>query len=195
MQKKTIRILLIAVLVFASMVAAAPARDSLARFTVENRTAATTYVRLMGDSDSYFLTNPGSETSVWTVARDNYDYSIYACGVWTTGEIDLTTPEKLVIPECGSQASATGQGGNVIDHGQLLKLTRYSLVNATSTKTLLVAVYGNGVSYVFKLAGDTPLEITLPRGEFHFTAYGCYGSWTGTFSVDYPGAKHVFKCP
>ena len=177
------------------MLAANPAKDDLARFTVENRTTATSYVYLTGQGGQYYLTNPGEETSVWTVARAEYTYSLYACGIWTSGEIDLTTPEKIVIPDCGSQAWATGQGEDAIDHGQVLKLTPFSLVNETSTGNLWVAVYGNGVSYMFHLPDDTPLDITLPRGEFNYTAYGCLGSWTGTFSVDYIGAKHVFKCP
>jgi hypothetical protein len=195
LKNKSLSLVILALLVFITMLAANPAKDLLVRFTVDNRTGQIAYITLSGAARSYYLSNPSDETSVWTVSRAEYDYGIYACGVWTYGSIDLNAAKTLVIPACGTKAWSNGQGENAIDHGQLINLTAFSLVNETTTHNLWVAVYGNGVSYVFKLVGDTPLHITLPRGEFHYTAYGCGASWTGTFSVDYPGAKKVFKCP
>jgi hypothetical protein len=116
MKQRSLLILIAAALVFSTMVAAVPAKDDLARFTVENQTPDPAYISLSG-GQGYYLTNPGDDTSVWTVARDTYNYSIYACGVWTSGSIDLNTSERLVIPVCGDKAWLNGQGPNAIDHG------------------------------------------------------------------------------
>lgn len=173
----------------------------LARFTVDNDSDSFAYIQLSGGPKSYYLRHSPNTDYVWTVQKGEYDYTLYACGgAVKSGTVDFTKNQKWVIPSCGDKAFTTNSGDGSKDIGREIRMVRVKLTNKTSQQNLIVVVYdyeGSGAVWVFTLTKNVTKHITLPKGKYSYIAYGCGGSWTGTFWADHPHTHNdiLFTCP
>ena len=100
------------------LMAAAPATNTLplARLTVINKTGETVNIGLdsvvVGDNTVYYLTSEGYDynESIWTVERDVYNRTTWACGASRKGTLDITTNVRLTFPSCYNQAMYMADG-------------------------------------------------------------------------------------
>jgi hypothetical protein len=171
------------------------AYGDLARLTIDNRTDKTIWVKLTGDG-FYYLTVPANTTDVFTPKRGDYSYTIFACGNYINGELDLNTNQRLVQPVCGGGpvTSALGANSHVVDLGQIAKIVKVTFINDT-TGTIMFVMTGPS-THVFALSKDEEKDYTIERGLYDVTlyAYGC-GTVTQTTFLAKAGYEKTFKCP
>ena len=171
------------------------AAGDLVRLTIDNRTEKTIWVRLSGPA-FYYLTVPAKSADVFTPKRGEYTFTIFACGNYITGDLDLTTNQRLVQPICGGGpvTSALGANTHVVDLGQIAKIVKVNFINDT-TGTIMLVMTGPS-THVFTLSKDEEHEYTIERGEYDVTvyAYGC-GTVTQTTFLAKAGYEKTFKCP
>jgi hypothetical protein len=80
-----------------------PARTTLARLEVRNKTDKYVKISLNGDGNFYFLTINPYTTKIFTVARTTYAQTTFVCGASLSGVLDMTTNVRLVFPPCNSK--------------------------------------------------------------------------------------------
>jgi hypothetical protein len=105
--KKNKMILLMSLMLLTAIVttAAAPASTELARLEIKNRTHLPVHIAMRKASFFYYLTVEPYETKVFTVERETYLHTTWACELETTGTLDVETNVKLVFTSCYYKAS------------------------------------------------------------------------------------------
>ena len=93
--KKLILLTIVTILLAAGLISASPFP---ARFEVYNQTEETIYISM--DYPYSWLTVPAGENVEFTVARDVYDATVYACGLEVSGTIDLERNLRLNFTPC-----------------------------------------------------------------------------------------------
>lgn len=192
---------LVAFMILASMMLAAfmvpqqaaQAQSDLVGFTFINKSDKLASLRLYGDGDFYyFLLRPG-ESKYYTPARGVYQMSFFSCGQYTNKELDLTKQTKMIVPPCGFKAySNKDYHPGVIDGGEIIKLVKITFENATD-RYMKVILEGPAV-YVFTFDKDQSKTYTISKGDYTYTAYGCGGTFYGSFYA-HEGKVYDFKCP
>jgi hypothetical protein len=89
-------------ILFLSMItiAAAPASTELARLEIKNRTHLPVHIAMRKASYFYYLTVEPYQTKVFTVERETYLHTTWACEQETTGTIDVESNLRLVFTSC-----------------------------------------------------------------------------------------------
>jgi len=112
--KKTILVLAatLVLLAVAFMPAFAAEEDGpdLVRLTMINGTDGTVTLSLM-NGFVYYLAAPAGGTVVYTVERGVYDRMTMACGITSTGELDLSGQVRLKFTSCYREAPNAGEPG------------------------------------------------------------------------------------
>jgi hypothetical protein len=194
---KTWQLILVSILLSTLLVAAAPAplsknsTGNLIRLTVINYSDKPVYLYLRGAAFYYLPVNAG-ETKYYTPEAGVYDYELISCGVTVRGVLDLTKQLKLVVPECGQKGGKDTGSPNTIDAGALIRLVRVTLKNEATGKILVILDGTN--DYVFLLAAGEEKEITIPKGYYQFTQYGCGPVKFGNLYAFFDKVKE-FTCP
>jgi hypothetical protein len=80
--------------------AAAPASTELARLEIKNRTHLPVHIAMRKASYFYYLTVEPYQTKVFTVEREIYLHTTWACEQETTGTIDVESNLRLVFTSC-----------------------------------------------------------------------------------------------
>lgn len=80
--------------------AAAPASTELARLEIKNRTHLPVHIAMRKASYFYYLTVEPYQTKVFTVERETYLHTTWACEQETTGTIDVESNLRLVFTSC-----------------------------------------------------------------------------------------------
>lgn len=185
------KLVLVLVLGLLSLLLLTAATSDLARFTLANNSDKPVYVWLQNESNFYYLETAAGKTVVWTPVKGEYAYRLAACGTTITGSLDLTKPQRYVVPVCGSKAGAHAKDTEV-DVARLIKLVRVTFHNDTGTRLLLVFHGRDG--YVFTIQKGEIGVYTIPRGDYTYTAYACGTVFPGSFSATAHAEKSV-KCP
>jgi hypothetical protein len=107
--------------------------------------------------------------------------------------LDLTKHYTFVVPPCGFKAyNAKDYHPSVIDGGEIIKLVKVTFENSTD-KYLKVILYGPS-TYVFTFNEDQSKTYTISKGDYTYTAYGCGGTFYGSFYAHH-GKVFDIKCP
>ena len=105
MKKAFIAFLLI---LFTLLIAAAPSIETMARLTIINKTDEDLYIQLTNDEENlhYYLTGRLG-TTVFTIEREIYDATFWACGNSTDDvTLDVTRNLRLNFPVCSNVPNA-----------------------------------------------------------------------------------------
>ena len=202
MTKKIFTVLVLAAIMIGALAtaAAAPmtaqasssaAAQDLVRLTVDNRDEKAIYFTLKSDDHFYYLRAEGDETTVFTVERDEYAYTLWGCGLKDTGTFDLTKHMKLINPVCGGNAKASRSNTSAVDLSNNLKLVRVYVENETDQKTLVILTGPSTV--VFWMDPDATHTYTIGRQEYDVKFLAC-GVWNSTTFMPYKNATLVLRC-
>ena len=100
---------LLATLLFTTAIAMA--KEALIRIEVINKSEESVSISLLGETAYYFLTIPAGETKMFTVERDIYQRTTYACGESNSGTVDLNTHKRFIFTRCFGDAPNWGEPG------------------------------------------------------------------------------------
>ena len=171
-------------------VAQAEAALKLGRITIVNNSDKPAYLYLWGENYYYFSANSG-ETKVYTPEADEYDYELISCGVKTKGTFTLSSLKRFVIPECGSKGLRQPNTSRTVDAGRLIKLTRVVFTNETNG--YMIVILRGPSEFVFSMDTDEEIEVTIPKGYYEYTMYGCGTTQVGNVYA-YPHTEKEFVC-
>ena len=174
----------------AGQAARAEAAMKLGRITIVNESDKPAYLYLWGENYYYFSANAG-ETKVYTPEADEYDYELISCGIKTKGTFTLSSLKRFVIPECGSKGLRQPNTSRTVGAGRLVKLTRVVLTNETDG--YMIVILRGPSEFVFSMQADEELEVTIPKGEYEYTMYGCGTTQVGNLYA-YPHYEREFVC-
>ncbi|MEJ2263879.1 MAG: hypothetical protein P8X95_10570 [Anaerolineales bacterium] len=100
MNRTRVLILVIALVAALIIVTAVSAASKLARLTIINRTDQNVALSLIGSSGTFYLPVAPGTTRVFTLEREVYKHTTFACGKSETGTVDMSTQLRLVFPSC-----------------------------------------------------------------------------------------------
>lgn len=183
--------LIAAALPVASQAASPAAQSDLIRLTVDNRDARLVTIRLMAPDAFYYLRAPGKTKTTFTVERDQYSYTLYGCGLITTGTFDLTKNMLLVNPICGGNARSPVKNDQRIDLSTKLKLVRVHIINETDQKTTVILTGPSTHVFIFNPDGKGTYTIAKDTYQVRFLACGV---WNTREFTPYKDAKLVLRC-
>jgi hypothetical protein len=89
--------------------AIALAKTDLARLEVINRSDQPVSLSLIGETNGYFLTTAPGKTQIFTIDRDNYTRTTYACGNVDSGSVNIKKNMRLVFTNCYGKAPNWGE--------------------------------------------------------------------------------------
>jgi hypothetical protein len=193
--KNLIVITLAFVLIFAAV--AVPqsntqAASPLMRLVIENNSSHFVSLRLSGPTNYYMSASAGS-TSSYTPERGEYSYTLYSCGIFVHGEIDLTKHMVTYeVPPCGSKAYSGPGPTTVIDAGKELRLVKVTLKNETGHNIVIVFSGTSSLAFFF-YDGDSK-DYTIPKGDYTYEIYGCGAVRYGTMYAHVNKVKEL-TCP
>ena len=88
------------------------AKSDLARLEIINKTDQPVSVSLSAGNTFYYLTVPSFTTALFTVEREIYDRTTWACGKVDSGTVDIQTQLRLTFTNCyGHEAPNSGEAG------------------------------------------------------------------------------------
>jgi hypothetical protein len=190
----------LAVLMLASAAAPAPAAARIAeksdevRLTIENKSSGPLYVWLEGPAVYYFALQ-SEETQQFAVARGDYDYRFRACGDTVTGELNLNSQRRLVMPVCGARAvhqSKASDRAADFDIGSEIRIVEIDIENDSDSR--LFVIMTGPTTYVFTFEEDEEQEYTLAKGDYKVQVWGCGRYGTRNFSA-FKGKTLILDCP
>ncbi len=161
------------------------------RLTIQNRSLKGISLRLSGPA-YYFFSVPGEETSVFTVARGTYKYTLYGCGSTSTAKLDMSRQKILVMPICGGAATYTQKHPNTIDLSKTLKVVLVTIENKSTTNML--AIFTGASTYVFSLKKNQSKDVSIARGDYKIKYYACGTVTTRSFYAN-KGSSLTLRCP
>ena len=202
MSKKLTTYLIMLLLIFSLVLttAAAPfyansnssaASKKLVRLTIDNRDDKMLYLTLRSPGNFYWLRAPGDTITTFTVARDEYSYWLYGCGLVDTGTFDLTRNMKLINPVCGGNAKTANSNPGAIDLSNNLKLVRVYIINETGERSKMILTGPS--THVLFLDDNETGSYTLGKGTYKVKFHAC-GVWNTREFETYKNAKLVLKC-
>ncbi|HZD56518.1 MAG TPA: hypothetical protein VE136_07340 [Anaerolineales bacterium] len=100
MKKTRVFILVTALIAALIIVTAVSAATKLARLTIINRTDQNVALSLIGSKGTFYLPVAPGTTRVFTLDREVYKHTTFACGKSETGTVDMSTQLRLVFPSC-----------------------------------------------------------------------------------------------
>lgn len=172
---QTVRgILFLLTLVSLLFVAALPENGVFAqdvvRLTIKNNSDRDAWLQLSGPA-YYYLHAKAGATAVYTPNSGEYEYTLFHCGTFVEGEIDLTKQRTIDVPDCGSRAHYGPQDASFIDAGDMLDLVRVTIKNETGLNSLLI-LDGPSV-FVFSFGVGDHNTYTIPGGKYDYILYSC----------------------
>ena len=105
--KKLVVLMVLVIMLLAALVVPATAKTKLVRLTLENKSSQTVNLQLIG-SEFYYLTVKGNSTKIFTVKRETYDRTTWACDLMSTGTLNMKSQVTLKFMPC--QQTAPNQG-------------------------------------------------------------------------------------
>ncbi len=170
----------LALVLLLSATRAAFAQSDLVRFTVNNKSDKVFTLRLTGPETLYLVIDPNS-AEVFTPKRGEYTFTMFSCGAYADGELDLTSIKTMIVPACGSGGPAKDTDQK-IDASDTIKLVKITLENKVTNSAMVVVMTGPG-TYVFSLKAGQKANYTIPRGDYTVTYYACSSSATRVFTA------------
>jgi hypothetical protein len=108
-KKKVLLVVLIVFVLATVLTAAVPAKTTLARLEIKNKTGEKVMLSLSGSGYFYFLTVDPYKTKTFTVARKTFSQKTWACGSTASGTLNMKTNVRLVFTGCGEPAPNKGE--------------------------------------------------------------------------------------
>jgi hypothetical protein len=105
MKKTRVFILVIALVAALIVVTAVAAASKLTRLTIVNRTDQNVALSLIGSKGTFYLPVAPGTTRVFTLDREVYKHTTFACGKSETGTVDMSTQLRLVFPSCYGESN------------------------------------------------------------------------------------------
>ena len=170
----------LALVLLLSATRAAFAQSDLVRFTINNKSDKVFTLRLTGPETLYLVIDPNS-AEVFTPKRGEYTFTMFSCGAYADGELDLTSIKTMVVPACGS-GGPEKDTDQKIDASDTIKLVKITLENKVTNSAMVVVMTGPG-TYVFSLKAGEKANYTIPRGDYTVTYYACSSSATRAFTA------------
>jgi hypothetical protein len=170
------------------------AKSDLIKLTVDNRSSGNLYVWLEGPAFYYFQVN-SEDLEVFAIARGDYTYKFRACGDTVTGEINLNSQRKLIMPVCGGRAFHESEASDPaadFDISSEIKIVEVSVENDSNSK--LFVIMTGPTTYVFTFAVDAEQEYTIAKGDYKVQVWGCGRYGIRNFSA-FKGKTLVLECP
>ena len=133
---------------------------------VNNKTGQVVQLKLVGPATYNFTVKSGKNT--FTVQEGKYKYSYFACNGTKTGTVVVGKTNKLLtLAACKAK-------------GKPVKTIKFNIVNDTSGTITLIL---NGpASYNFSLSTGKHV-LSVVKGKYTYTAYGCGSSMSGTVNL------------
>ena len=166
MNKRAVLSNLLIFVVTIFLTAVAPAQTTLARLEIRNKTSGQVHVQLRGGGYYYYLSVDAHTTKVFTVEREVYRQSIFACNRRKGGELDATTNVRLVIGKC--------------DKPEISSLT---IINKTDEKVELNLKRTNKF-YHLSIAPQTSRTYTVASELFAQSTFSCGMSVNGYLDME-----------
>ena len=88
------------------------AKCELARLTITNNTHLPVAISLTKGETFYYLTVPAGESKYFTVDREEYDRTTWACEKSDAGTLDMKTSVKLTFTKCFCSPPNAGETNN-----------------------------------------------------------------------------------
>lgn len=110
-KKKLVISLIVAVILVLAITVGVAAKTKLAVLEIRNRTDQPVSMSLTSGDIFYYLTVPADTTQLFTVEREVYDRTTWACGVANGGTVDIKTFLHLTFTRCFSNAPNSGEPG------------------------------------------------------------------------------------
>ena len=161
------------------------------RLNINNNSDRDVWLKLDGKRD-YNLHIPAQQSREYTPFSDVYDYTLYHCGQWVKGELDMTNRQRIEVPECGDLSHYGPQEPSYIDEGRMLNLVRVTFKNENN-HAIMIILEGPTV-HVFSFNPDSEKDYTIPHGYYDYTLYACGTITRGTLHAR-AHIEHEFKCP
>ena len=197
MKKQQIMIMITLAFVMIFAAAAVPQADTqaaspLMRLIIENNSDQFVSLRLTGPAN-YYMSAVGGSTATYTPERGEYSYTLYSCGAYVHGEIDLTKHMVTYkVPPCGTKVF-TGPGATaVVDGGRELRLVKVTFNNETDHN--IVIVFSGTSSLAFFFYDGASKNYTIPKGDYSYEIYGCGPIRHGTMYAHANKVKDL-TCP
>jgi hypothetical protein len=106
-RRKGLILVVIVVMLLTAAVMPAMAKSKLVRLTLNNKSDQTVNLQLNG-SQFYYLTVGAGESKVFTVNRETYSRTTWACGLTSSGTLDMSTQVTLNFMPCEGPAPNQG---------------------------------------------------------------------------------------
>lgn len=116
MKKIYALIIVLAIAVTLIVATVVSAKTRLARLEIINRTDQNVALSVIGESGAFYLPVAPGTTRVFTLEREVYQHTTFACGTSQTGSVDLATQLRLVFPTCFGEVN---QGAPTLEKVQL----------------------------------------------------------------------------
>ena len=184
MNPKKLRSISLIALALVLLVSALPgavfAKSEKVRFTVNNKSDKVFSLWLTGPEYVYIVVEPESAETL-TPLRGEYSFTMFSCGAYADGDLDLSNQKTMVVPECGS-GGPKKTSGSKLDASDVIKLVKITIENNASNSNMVVVMTGPG-SFVFSLKTGKDQSYTIPRGVYDVTYYACNKVGTRGFSA------------
>ncbi len=167
------------------------AQEDVVRLTIENESDRDIWLKLEGPA-YYYLHVGAGETKSYTPLRGDYDYTLYSCGTFVSGEMILNTHKTMEVPNCGLKAHLGQDRPDTFDAGSMLNLVNITFENQTGGYITII-LEGPSV-FVFSFAPGAEEEYTIPMGLYSYFMYGCGSTYTGNVFARFHKVKE-FTCP
>jgi hypothetical protein len=116
MKKIYVLIVVLAIAVTLLIATVVSAKTQLTRLEIINRTDQNVAISVIGESGAFYLPVAPGTTRVFTLEREVYQHTTFACGTSQTGSVDLATQLRLVFPTCYGERN---QGAPTLEKVQL----------------------------------------------------------------------------
>ena len=155
---------------------AAPETKDKVQVQFQNKTGSSVRITLTGPATVYLTLNTGKTKT--EMIPGTYRYSYNACGTTNTGTFKVKAGANLALPKCKS-----GGGGSAGEKKQAI---------TNNTGGTLTMILSGPHSYTFYVATGRS-QISLVKGTYNYTIYGCGAVLTGSRKLP-GGGNWVFWC-
>jgi hypothetical protein len=156
--------------------------NPLVRLVIRNKYDKPLSLRLQAPGAYYYLQVEGESTATYSVLRGEYDYTLWGCGATSTGTMDLTKNQTMIMPICGGGVTHASPNEKKVDLSSLIKIVPVTIENTLEAR-LLVILTGQS-TYVFSIDKGDKNDYTIARGSYTVKYWACGAYVTRDFEAN-----------
>lgn len=153
--------------------------NDLIRLTIVNNGSDPVVMKLRGLRTYNFVVEPNTTRVLWPQSGF-YKYDLYACGLVSSGKIDLTFMRIVTLPECGGRIRDYSDI-HQLDLSSDIRPMKFTVING-NPQTVNVKLVGPQ-NYFLTVGGNTTGSYGLVTGVYKYTVYVCGTSVSGTLDL------------